>query len=85
MSNPIARQNTNIIIVRICSGCGEEFPKLEPQLDGKDYCSTDCFMEYNSPCEGCGKIVPNGDGVYYKEEGYTLCWNCATQPSTSST
>ena len=81
MSNPIARQNTNIIIVRICSGCGEEFPKLEPQLDSKDYCSTDCFMEYNSPCEDCGDIVPNGEGIYYKEEGYTLCWKCATGES----
>jgi len=64
-------------IVRICSGCGEDFPKLERQLDGKDYCSTDCFMDYNSPCEGCGDAIPIGEGIHYKEEGYTLCWECA--------
>jgi len=34
-------------------------------------------MEYNNPCEGCGEIVPIGEGVHYKEEGYTLCWKCA--------
>jgi hypothetical protein len=67
----------NIIFIRICDGCGNEFPNLEKQLDGKDYCNTDCFMDYNSPCEDCGEIVPNGDGVHYKEEGYTLCWKCA--------
>ena len=41
----------NLILIRICSGCGKEFPQLEIQPGGKDYCSTNCFMEYNSPCE----------------------------------
>ena len=70
-------QNINFVIVRICSGCGEEFPKLETQLDGKDYCSEECFMEYNNPCESCGEVVPFGEGVHYKVEGYTLCQKCA--------
>jgi len=66
----------DLIIIRICSGCGKEFEKLETQLDGKDYCNIDCFMEYNNPCADCGDIVPIGEGVHYKEEGYTLCWKC---------
>jgi len=67
----------SIQFIRICSGCGKDVPKLETQLDGKDYCSTECFMDYNNPCEECGAIVPHGEGVRYEEEGYTLCWKCA--------
>jgi len=67
----------DLITIRICSGCGKDYEKLETQLDGEDYCNVDCFMEYNSPCENCSDIVPVGEGVYYKEEGYTLCWKCA--------
>jgi len=68
----------DLIIIRICSGCGKEFEKLETQLDGKDYCNIYCFMEYSNPCEDCGDIVPVDEGVHYKEEGYTLCWKCAS-------
>ena len=71
----------NLIFIRICHGCGEDVAKLgkylETQLDGFDYCSEDCFMEYNSLCEDCEVIVPIGKGVRYIEEGYTLCWKCA--------
>jgi|GEM_PF-5112497 len=67
----------NLRIIRVCSGCGEIVDKLERQPDGKDYCSFDCFASYNTPCEDCGEIVPNGEGVHYKEEGYSLCWKCA--------
>ena len=63
--------------IRICSGCGEEFENLETQLDGKDYCSSDCFIEYNNPYLNCGDIVPVGEGVHYKNEGSNLCWKCA--------
>ena len=64
-------------IIHVCSGCGEVVEKLETHLDGKDYCSEECFMDYNTPCEFCGEIVPFGEGVRYVEEGYTLCWQCA--------
>jgi hypothetical protein len=74
----------SIQFICICSGCGKEFPELERQLDGMDYCSTDCFMEYNSPCEYCGAVVPDGEGVYHKEEGYTLCLQCADGNDTTT-
>jgi hypothetical protein len=70
-------------IVRICSGCGKDFPELERQLDGKDYCSIGCFMEYNSPCEYCGNAVPINEGVHHKD-GYTLCWDCATDTNSGT-
>ena len=66
----------------ICFGCGKEIEKLETQLDGNGYCSTDCFMKYNKPCEQCGNIVPYDEGVHYKEKGHTLCWDCATGVTT---
>ena len=63
----------------ICIGCGEEFPKLETQLDGKDYCNEDCFIKHNMPCKECGDIIPINEGVHYKNKGCSLCWECITK------
>jgi len=70
---------TNFIFIRICTGCGEEFEKLEAMPDDKDYCSRECFEKSNKFCRDCGAIVPFGEGVDYNlpdEEPYVICDKC---------
>ena len=74
----ITERGTNFVFLRLCSGCGENFDRLQFMPDGRDYCSQECFDKYNQACRDCGAIVPFGEGVAYNlpYDKYVLCYKC---------